>query len=150
MSSAPYDPTHSPGPESPSRHGTTGGRTPGLVVFAAVLLMVNGLLGVLNGIAGIAEDDVYTRVNGYVFKFDLTTWGWIHLVVGALAVIAGAGVLSGKGWAKGVGIVLAVCALVANFMWLPYLPLWALVSIALSVVVLWALCSDTDGGGRRG
>ncbi len=55
-------------------------------MFAGVLLLVDGILGILKGIAGIASNDVYTRINDYVFKFDVTSWGWIHLVLGVILV----------------------------------------------------------------
>ncbi|MER5764640.1 hypothetical protein [Streptomyces sp. NPDC002082] len=112
-------------------------------MFAGVLLLVNGLLSVFNGIAGIAEDDVYARLGDYVFKFDVTTWGWIHLVVGILLAVVGWGILSDAGWARALGIALAAIAIVVNFLWLPYAPIWAIVSIAISTFVIWALCTDT-------
>ena len=36
-----------------------------------------------------------------------TTWGWIHLVVGAVVVAAGFLVFAGKVWARAVGVVVA-------------------------------------------
>ncbi|MEU1130977.1 hypothetical protein ABZ383_14130 [Streptomyces sp. NPDC005900] len=116
---------------------TTGG-----TVFAGVLMLVNGLLGVFAGIAGIAKDDVYERIGDYVYKFNLTTWGWIHLVLGIVIAVVGWGILTGASWAKAAGVALAALGIVAQFLWLPYTPLWALISIALGVFVIWALCTD--------
>lgn len=114
----------------------------GGTMFAGVLLLVDGVLAVIKGIAGIATDDVYTRINNYVFKFDVTAWGWIHLVLGVILLIVGAGVLKGSDWARGAGVGLAALSIIANFMWLPYQPVWAIVSIAIDVFVIWALCTD--------
>ncbi|MGW8374683.1 hypothetical protein [Streptomyces sp. ODS28] len=111
----------------------------GGVVFAGALMLLDGVLGVLAGIAGIAEDDVFTRLGSYVFKFDLTTWGWIHLIVGILVALAGVGVLNGSAWARMVGVGLASVMVILQFLWLPYQPLWSLISIALAVFVIWAL-----------
>ena len=74
-----------------------------------------------------------------VFQFDITTWGWIHLIVGALIVVAGFFVFRGAVWARAVGIGIAAISAVLNFMWLPYYPLWAILIIALDVFVIWAL-----------
>ncbi|MEU9982653.1 hypothetical protein [Streptomyces sp. NPDC050856] len=111
-------------------------------MFAGVLMLVQGVLGMLQGIAGIAEDDVYERVGAYVFEFDVTAWGWIHLVLGLVVAAVGAGVLAGAGWAKATGVALAALAVIVNFIWLPYQPVWAVISIAVGVFVIWALCAE--------
>jgi multisubunit Na+/H+ antiporter MnhG subunit len=111
-------------------------------MFAGVLMLVEGVFGVLGGIAAIAEDDVYTRIGDYVYKFNLTTWGWIHLILGVIVAFVGWGILQGAAWARGVGVGLAAVVMVAQFLWLPYQPLWALISIALALFVIWALCTD--------
>lgn len=111
-------------------------------MFAGVLLFVDGVLDVFKGIAGIASDDVYARISNYTFKFDVTTWGWIHLGLGIVLMLVGLGILKGAGWARGVGVGLAALNIVANFIWLPYQPVWAIVSIAIDTFVIWALCTD--------
>ncbi|MDX2918514.1 MULTISPECIES: hypothetical protein [Streptomyces] len=130
-----------PRPGSPWAAGGT--------VFAGVLLFVDGVLGVLKGIAGIASNDVYTRINDYVFKFNVTSWGWIHLILGVVLVLVGLGILKGAAWARGAGVALASLNLIANFMWLPYTPVWAIVTIAIDVFVIWALCTDRSGRDDR-
>ncbi|MEU9565747.1 hypothetical protein AB0D16_27660 [Streptomyces sp. NPDC048161] len=112
------------------------------IIFAGVLLLVDGVLGVIKGITGIATDDVYAHVRNYTFKFDVTSWGWIHLILGIVLGIVGWGILKGAGWARATGVVLAAISLIVNFVWLPYQPIWAIVSIAIDVFVIWALCTD--------
>ncbi|MFD5696783.1 DUF7144 family membrane protein [Streptomyces lasiicapitis] len=122
----------------------------GGTMFAGVLMLVNGVLGVLAGITGIAKDDVYTRLGDYVYKFNLTTWGWIHLVLGVLIAVTGWGILKGAEWARAAGVGLAAVGMVAQFLWLPYTPLWALISLALSAFVIWALCTDSGDSASGG
>lgn len=141
-------------PNSPGATGTTrmrqadevrggsGAWARGGTVFAGVLLLVDGVLAVLNGIAGIAENNVYERIGDYVYKFDLTTWGWIHLVIGIVLILTGLGILKGGAAARGLGIGMAALSIVANFLWLPYQPVWAIIAIALGVFVIWALATD--------
>ncbi|MFE2285250.1 hypothetical protein ACFXDJ_13880 [Streptomyces sp. NPDC059443] len=112
-------------------------------MFAGVLMLVEGVLGILKGIVGIAKDDVYARVGDYTFKFDVTAWGWIHLVVGIVLAVVGAGILKGAAWARVTGVTIVALDIVLNFLWLPYTPLWALISIAIGVFIIWALCTDT-------
>ncbi|WP_338698545.1 hypothetical protein V2W30_20590 [Streptomyces sp. Q6] len=108
-------------------------------MFAGVLMLVTGVLGILNGIAGIAEDDVYGRIGDYVYAFDLTTWGWIHLIIGVLVALTGWGILKGADWARGAGIGLAALTIIEYFMFLPYAPIWSIIAIGLAVFVIWAL-----------
>jgi len=42
----------------------------------------------------------------YVFKFDTTTWGWVHMVIGVVVFAAGIGLLAGATWARVVAVVL--------------------------------------------
>ncbi len=105
-------------------------------------MLVSGCLGALNGIAAIAKDDVYSRIGDYVYAFDLTTWGWIHLVIGALVAVTGWGVLKDKDWARGAGIGLAALYVVEYFLFLPYAPVWSVISIGVGVFVIWALATE--------
>lgn len=126
----------------PSHPGGVNPWAAGGIMFAGVLLMVDGVLGAIKGIAGIASDDVYARINNYVFEFNVTAWGWIHLVLGVVIAVVGWGILKGSAWARGVGVGLAALNMIANFMWLPYQPIWAVVSLAIDTFVIWALCTD--------
>jgi hypothetical protein len=111
----------------------------GLSVFAGVLMIVAGAYHALAGIAALVNDRVYVRTPDYVYSFDLTGWGWAHLVLGLLVAIAGIAILQGQAWGRVVGIVLAALSLVANFLFIPYYPIWSLAIIALDIAIIWAL-----------
>ncbi|GHF05443.1 hypothetical protein E5082_13285 [Streptomyces griseoluteus] len=117
------------------------GLAEGGAVFAGVLMLVNGILHIFQGISAIALDDVYARINAYVYKIDLTGWGWILLVAGVIVVAAGIGVLMGAAWARLVGIVIISLGLILQFLFLPYAPLWSLITIALDFFIIWALAT---------
>ncbi|WP_457028956.1 DUF7144 family membrane protein [Kitasatospora sp. P5_F3] len=139
-------PLHDPsGPVPVSGGGRrNSGAVTGLVMFAGVMMLISGLLGIFQGIVAIAKDDLYVATRNYVFQFDLTSWGWIQLVMGVVLVVVGFGVLKGAAWGRVVGIALVSLNLVLNFLFLPYYPLWSLVVIALSGFVVWALCTYRD------
>ncbi|MFJ3904338.1 hypothetical protein [Streptomyces sp. NPDC090025] len=145
----PQQPPQSPQPPRPKQPGGSGGWAAGGSLFAGVLMLVTGVMDVLQGIAGIAEDDVYARVGDYVFKFNLTTWGWIHLCLGIVVAVVGYGILKGAEWGRVCGIALAALNIVAQFMFLPYQPWWALFSMAISIFVIWALAADDAYGEQR-
>ncbi|WP_323181600.1 hypothetical protein [Streptomyces sp. NBC_00572] len=128
--------------------GATGAS--GGTLFAGVLMVVVGILDILQGIVAIAKDDIYTRVGDYVFEFSLTSWGWTHLILGILVALAGAGILKGSEWGRMGGITLASLNAVAQFLFLPYYPWWALFSMAVSIVVVWALATDDTSFRKSG
>jgi hypothetical protein len=116
--------------------------------LAAVLLILSGILGITQGIAAIAEDEVYAVVGKYAYKFDLTAWGWIHLIVGVLILLTGFALFTGSKAARGIGIVLTVLMVVANFLYLPYQPFWSVIMIALGLFMLWSLFHDVSPDAR--
>jgi len=109
--------------------------------FGAIVLVTVGALAVLEGISAIAKDAVYVATPSYVYELDLTTWGWIHLLLGAGGLAAGIAILAGQDWGRMVGIAFAVAGIIANFLSLPYYPWWSIIVIALYVAVIWALTS---------
>ncbi|MFI8100616.1 hypothetical protein [Streptomyces sp. NPDC086023] len=137
--------TESSRPSGTPGYGTPGGPpvnsswVSGGVTFAGILLLINGALAVLQGIAAIAEDDIYARFGDYIYKINLTGWGWILLIMGVLALVAGWGVLSGAGWGRLIGIGLASLSMVLQFLFLPYQPLWSIIMIGINIFVIWAL-----------
>jgi hypothetical protein len=130
--SSQYRPVH-------QREDAASGWATGFVMFAAVMMVMTGAFQALNGLVAIFRDKFYVTVSNYLVELDLTTWGWVHLVVGVVVGLAGFALLSGRTWARVVGIVLAVLSAIENFVFLPYYPIWSLLIIALDVFVIWAL-----------
>lgn len=122
------------------RTETSEALSSGLVLFAAVMLLIVGFLDLIRGIMAIAEDDVFVSTPNYIFEFDLTSWGWIHLLLGVLAIAVGAGLFKGALWARMLGVAIAGLLIIANFLSIPYYPMWSIVAIALYALVVWALC----------
>ncbi|WP_405561574.1 hypothetical protein OHV08_23200 [Streptomyces canus] len=118
---------------------TSSNRLPASAVFAGVLMLVNGVLAIFQGISLLAKDDVWTRVGDYVYEINLTGWGVILLCLGALAVVTGAFVLKGAAWARMTGIFLASLSMIAQFLFLPYAPFWSLIMVGVDFFVIWAL-----------
>jgi hypothetical protein len=103
------------------------------------MLILIGVFHAIAGLSGIIKDDFYAVTPNYVLKFDVTTWGWIHLIGGIIVALAGFGVFSGKVWARTVGVILAAVSALVSFAWIPLYPIWSIVLIAIDVTVIWAL-----------
>ncbi len=119
-------------------------RRPGAAVatvFAGSLMLMVGIFQFIQGLVALVDDEFYVRVSDYTFKFDVTTWGWIHLILGAVVALAGLFIFSGNVAARALGIFLAVLAAIANFLWIPYYPIWSLLIIALCIFVIWGLAT---------
>jgi hypothetical protein len=116
----------------------------GLTITAAVLMMVSGLWSFLEGLAAIIRGQFFVVLPNYVYSISVTSWGWIHLIVGALIFVAGAFLFMDKMWARVVGVALACISAVVNFLYIPYSPVWSVVVIALDVFIVWALLSPRN------
>ena len=103
-------------------------------------MIIGGVFNAMEGIVALARNEIYVATPRYLFAFDLTTWGWIQLILGIVVAIAGVGVITGQLWGRLVGITLAALSMLANFAFIPYYPVWSLSIIALNVFVIWALC----------
>ncbi|MFZ2526685.1 MAG: hypothetical protein WAX14_03370 [Rhodococcus sp. (in: high G+C Gram-positive bacteria)] len=124
---------------SDSRGSTTQKVAAGTSIAGAVILITVGILQLLQGIAAVAENELFVVGVEYTFKFDLTTWGWIHIVFGVVIIVVGLALLTGATWARIGAIILAALSILVNFAWLPYYPWWSVLIIALDIVVIWAV-----------
>lgn len=114
----------------------------GMVTFAGIMLAITSLFQVLEGIAAAADDKVYVRGLSYTYEFDVTAWGWFHIIVGAIGLATGIGVLMRQAWARFCGIAIAGLSMLMNFAFMPYYPFWTAVIMAFDVFVIWALCQQ--------
>jgi hypothetical protein len=126
------------------------GSTVGFVVFAGVMMMLIGTFHAFTGLAAIIENEFFVVGPKYAYELDVTAWGWLHLIFGVIVAAAGYGVFSGATWARVVGITLAAISAVANFFFIPYQPVWAILIIALDVLVIAALTAYSPRAARMG
>jgi|KBSSwiStaDraftv2_1062776.scaffolds.fasta_scaffold1160296_1 hypothetical protein len=134
---------------SETYHPGPAGWVVGMSLFAATMMVIIGFFQVVQGLAALFQNQIYVVGAQYVFSFDLTAWGWIHLLLGILLIATGFAIATGQVWARSVGIGFAVLSMIANFMFLPYYPVWSLLIIAIDVFVIWALCVFTREDARN-
>ena len=117
----------------------TSGLAVTTTIAAAIILIIGGVCHGMQGVVGIATNEFYVTTQRWIFQFDVTTWGWIHILVGIVAVAAGVGLFSGAVWARTLAVAVAAVSILVNFVWLPYYPIWAVLIIAFDFFVIWAL-----------
>lgn len=111
----------------------------GWTAYAGIMMIMTGGWWIFSGLVAILKNNLYVVTQNWVFKFDASTWGWIHLVLGVIMLVAGIGLFSAAAWARVIGVIVAVVAGLAAFAWLPYYPIWAIIFIVVSVAIVWAL-----------
>jgi hypothetical protein len=116
----------------------------GGTVFAGVIMLVVGAYHAIAGLVAILDDEFFLSTANYTFEFDLTGWGWVHLIAGVLIGLAGVYVFTGSIVSRIVGMILASLSAIANFFFIPYYPFWSLLMIALSVWIIWSLSRPVD------
>ena len=114
----------------------------GWLLYASIMLVMVGVLNFFQGLILIAKDEIY--VTGpdaaVVIIGNVTTWGWIILIVGVLEILSGLGVLSKNQWARWFGLFVASLALLAQFpvFFGPH-PLWSLTVFIMLTMVIYGL-----------
>ncbi len=125
-------------PTSESREIVAGWGT----TFAGTMMMIVGVVEFFQGLVAVINgNQFFVTTPNYVFQLNVTTWGWIHLVLGAVIAVAGLFIFTGNIVARSVGMLLAGLQAVANFVWLPYSPLWSIIIIAIDVFIIWSLAT---------
>jgi hypothetical protein len=111
----------------------------GWEAFAGLMMVVGGGWWIMSGLVAIFNSDFYIVGKEYIFKFNTTTWGWVHLILGIVMLLAGFAIFSGAVWARTVGVIIALLWALVAFAWLPISPVTAMTFMAVSFFVIWAL-----------
>jgi hypothetical protein len=131
-------------------HGTRDTRTTGAgasritgwvgwIWFAALMMILTGAFNIIYGLVAILRSTFFLETPNNTLLFNLSAWGWIHLILGILLVVAGFAVIAGQAWARAVAIVLAMVNAITQMLLFSAYPWWSLLTIAVDVLVIYAL-----------
>lgn len=113
-------------------------------VFAGVLLLVAGVLNIIYGIAAIGDSRFFADDVSYIVS-GLNTWGWVHLIVGVLQLVAAFSLFSGGEFGRWFGIFVASLNAIGALLALPAAPFWSLAIFALSIIIVYKLAEGPEG-----
>jgi hypothetical protein len=116
----------------------------GWVVFAAVMMLVIGGLDALYGLAAILNNEIVVVGGHGVIVADITTWGWVTLIVGLVVALTGVGLLAGMSSARWAAVFLIAVNAIMQLPWFPAAPLWTVLMVTLSVIVIYQLTAHWD------
>jgi hypothetical protein len=127
--------------------GSTARPMAGWIVFAATMMMLIGSIDFFEGLIAVIRKQYYVLTPSQVIVFNVTTWGWLTLLWGIVLFLAGLALWSGAGWARWFTIVACSIDVIGQLAWLgsAAYPLWALTSIVLGIVVIYALIVRWSG-----
>jgi hypothetical protein len=123
-----------PTPEQPMSDWAAGG-----VAFAITMAGLVGTFQIVQGLVAVLNDDYYVVTRNYTFDLDVSAWGWIHIVIGALMLGVAFGLYARALWAVIGGLAIAMLSALSNFFFIPYYPIWALLLIGIDLWIIWAL-----------
>ncbi len=122
----------------------------GWLLFAAIVLMVAGIMRVFDAIWAWRYDGVLPdEFQEALFGDDLTTYGWVWFIVGIVLIAAGAVVTQRAQWARWVGVVAGAVLAISAVWWLPIYPVWSLVYVAIGIFVIYGLVAYGGRGSAR-
>ncbi|AQZ61849.1 putative integral membrane protein [[Actinomadura] parvosata subsp. kistnae] len=111
----------------------------GWIWFAGMLMIIAGVFNIIGGLYAVINDDVYVRTPLRLLFFDVSTWGWLHLIFGVVLLATGLAVSVGQTWARVVAAILVMLNAMTQLTWIGVNPWWSLAVIAVDVLVLYAL-----------
>jgi hypothetical protein len=111
----------------------------GWIAFATFMLMLGGVFHSIVGLMAIFNSTWFAVTPQHLVVWDLTTWGWAHLLVGIIMFIGGISLMSGRMWARILAVLLAGISLVAYFVSIQMYPLWAIIGMTVAALVIFAV-----------
>lgn len=118
--------------------------TSGWVVFAATLAATAGIFNMIYGLVVLFNSEWVAVTDDVILIFDLTAWGWILLGFGVLQLFTAGGLINGRSFARILGVAWASVVVIGELVYLNVYPVWSIVIIALSVLVIYALTVHGD------
>lgn len=129
--------------------GDRGAAWGGWAVFAGMMVMILGFFNAIDGLVALFQDEFFVPTRAGLLVFDITAWGWIHLIVGIVMILAGGAIFGGALWGRVVGIIVAGLNAIAQMAFVSAFPVWSILIIGLDVVAIYALTVYGREAARR-
>jgi hypothetical protein len=116
-------------------------RINGWILFAGIMMVLIGTMTAINGLRAMIADEQYLVTNEAVVAFDLSAWGFIHLVEGIIVVLAAFALIRGAVWARFVAAILAGVTAISYIGFIDAAPFWSIAVIGICVIVIYSVCT---------
>jgi hypothetical protein len=127
--------------EQKAQETFTAATSSGWVTFGGFLFFVVGIFHVIDGISALSKAHVY---HDYGLFANIRFWGVVMLIIGGIGIWAGYAILQRQELGRMIGIILAGAGILAQLMFLSANETWALIMVAMWIIVLYALIVHGD------
>jgi hypothetical protein len=128
-------------------------RGTGWQTYSGLVLSFGGLFAAISGLTAVYRSTFFSSDAVFLFS-DLNTWGWIIFSLGALGIISGLAVFSGREWARWTGIAIAGLGALGQLLFAQAYPLWSLMIMGVYLLAVYGLAvygvRDSAAGSRSG
>lgn len=107
--------------------------------FVCTLLVVIGAVNVVQGLTAFLTPYFFLAPESRLLLLEYEGWGLLFGVWGVLMIAAGAAVLTGRTWARVLGVLLASVNALAQLAFLIAMPLWSAIVIAIDILIVFGL-----------
>ncbi len=111
----------------------------GWIAFGSFMMMFLGFIHLIAGFVALFKDDVYISANAGVWVLDYSSWGWVHIIGGILALWAAGSLMQGKLYGRTFAVILAMISAVVNLAFIPIYPIWSIIMVTVCVLIIWAV-----------
>jgi hypothetical protein len=120
--------------------------------LAGILVIIGGFFNAIDGLVAIVNAN---RIEGVVngratlpVTDQLSSWGWLVLIVGIVMIFAGVAIFGGATWARVVGVVVLGVNMVVQFSYLAHFPFWSFTMILVDMFAIYGLVVHGRPEGR--
>jgi hypothetical protein len=126
------------------RSGGAVARRPGMVTFAAVVMLMVAGFEALASLLAFAGTGWWVTDMGNLVYTNFVLWGIVDAIIALIALYAGIDLLRGGGFGRGMAYIFAVVGAIRWLFVIPAAPVLAVVVIALCVMIIYALAEHPD------
>jgi hypothetical protein len=131
----------------PSNKDSAASGWVGWIVFAAVLLIMDGIFQIVIGMTALFNPSWFVLTQHGLAVFNLTTWGWVQSLLGLLLIGVGWSLFHASVVGRTLAVFIAALSAVANLAFISAYPIWSIVVIVVDILVIYALV--VHGGEMR-
>jgi hypothetical protein len=112
----------------------------GWVGFASFMMLLAGVFALLAGFVALFKDTaVYHSATNTVWVLSYTQWGWAHIILGFLAILAAGSLMAGHMFGRVIAVWVALLSAFANMAFVPVYPVWSIMVIVVDILVIYAV-----------
>jgi hypothetical protein len=112
----------------------------GWVLLGAIMIVMLGAVHLGTGLLALIRPEVLIGGRSdQLLPVSMDALAWFHIVLGAVALVVGVGLVRGRRWARLFAVLLAGVAALANFAFVDIYPVWSVTALAMTTVVVYAV-----------